>query len=283
MDPGVHFKERKPALYSFITNCTTCINEIYVKLLKTKTMLEALNFSIIDSDQLVPFGKNILGLFVDYDLEKNLYAAAPFVKKARNAYTNFSLAYERDLKNPFTIALSKSNTARGKAFLGFKNFVIAYTNSDEDTIQEAASRLQRVIERHGWRAAHLGYQSQTSAITKMINEINHLYLADVTLIGATYWFNKLVSTEQAFEDTEKAKATQPPSTMPTIAETRPVLEDGLRVLTSTIDNQYNVNTADTVLAQYVSSINEYIVTTMTIARAAETRDENDKKEETPKA
>jgi hypothetical protein len=242
-------------------------------------MLEAINFSLIGSDQLVPFGKNLLGLFVDFDLEKNLYAAGPFVKKARTAYTNYCQAYERDLKNPFTVALKKMNAARGNAFLGLKHFTIAYTYSDDASVSDGANRLVRVIERHGWRAAAMGYQNQTSAITKMINEINHLYLADITLIGATAWFNKLVTTETAFENTEKARATQPPSSVPTLTETRPVLESALRVLMTTIDNQYNENPADAVLAGYISSINEYITTTMTIARAAETREENEKKEE----
>lgn len=245
-------------------------------------MLEALSLSIIGSDHLVPFGKNVLGLFTDFDLVKNPYAIGPFVKKGRDAYSNYCLAYERDLKDPFTIALKEVNTARGKAFLGFKSFIISFSHSDEEPISEAANRLLRVIERHGWRASSMGYQSQTSAVTKMINEINHLYLPDITLIGATYWFNKLVSTETAFENTEKARATAPPSPLPTITETRPVLENALRVLITSVDNQFTEAPTDAVLAGYVSSINEYITTTMTIARAAETREENDKKEDTPK-
>jgi hypothetical protein len=246
-------------------------------------MLEGLSFSIVSSDQMVPLGKSVLGVFTDFDLVKNPYAIGPFVKKGRDTYSNFCLAYERDLKDPFTIALKESNTARGKAFLGFKSFIISYTNSDEAPISEAANRLLRVIERHGWRASSMGYQNQTSAVTKMINEINHLHTTDVTSIGATYWFNKLVSTETAFESTEKERATQPPSTLPTITDTRPVLENALRVLITSVDNQYNEAPTDAVLAGYVSSINEYITTTMTIARAAETREENDKKEEPPKA
>lgn len=246
-------------------------------------MLEAINFSIISSDLLVPFGKNIIGVFADFDLVKNPYALGPFVKKGREAYSNFGLAYERDLKNPFTIALQESNTARGRAFLGFKSFIISFTNSDEAPVCDAATRLLRVIERHGWLASSMGYQDQSSALTKMINEINHLHMADVTLIGATYWFNKLESTETAFENTIKARASQPPSAFPTITDTRPVLENALRVLITSVDNQFNEAPTDTVLAQYVSSINEYITTTMTIARAAETREENEKKEEPPKA
>lgn len=238
-------------------------------------MLEAYNFSMIDSEQLIPFGADIIGIFDDFDYQNDKYALGPFVKRAIKAHDNYGKAYERDLINPFTQKLMGKHEKRKNSFNGFKSYVVSCTFDDDAAISAAAKRLRRIIAKHGWRASSLGYLDHSSAINRMTKEINDLYLPDVALIGATNWFNKLIAAQEGFEAESKAKSTQPPSTLPTLGDTRPELEKALRKLFTMVDNHYEENTSDTVLAGYLSSINEYISAIMSIARAAETREENE--------
>lgn len=242
-------------------------------------MLNSLNFSIVESNQLLNFGKGITSLFVNFNAAQDKYTLAPFVKKALNAYTDFGKAYERDLKNPFTIELSIADAKRDAAFNGFRDYTVAYSHSDEAEIKAAADRIIAVIMKHGFSAAYFGYKAETAALTKIMNELKDIYMSDIQLLNASQWFDKLVTTQAFFDDLQKKSASQPPSGLPTIVETRPKMVNALRKLMNMVDNHYTENPTDAELAGYVNSMNELITLTMTTARAAQTRSENKKLED----
>jgi hypothetical protein len=240
-------------------------------------MLAPLNYSLIESNQLLTLGKGIKSLFIDYDKSNDPYLLYPFVLKVMNRFDEYSLAYERESKSPYTAKLLDSDRKRDSAFFGYRNYVEACSHSEDVSIQEAANRLLDVIEKHGWGAAYMGYKAETAALTKIINETKNLFMSDVDLIEATKWFNNIVLRETEFEEVQKSSATSQPSGLPTLVETRPRLIDAMRKLFSMVDNHATETTGDTKLALYLKAINEYITITMTTARAAETRDQNRKK------
>lgn len=239
-------------------------------------MLDALNYSLIESNQLLTFGKSVTSLFDGFDAAADTYALAPFVSRAANAYNGYSKAYERELRNPFTGEIAQGDAVRDSALLGFRSFVVANIHSNVAAESAAAERIVSVITKHGWRAAHFGYKAETAAITKIINEINSLHMADIKLLGAEKWFNRLADSQAAFEAIQKRSDTREPSGLPTLSDTRPQLVTALRRLLWMIDNHYTENATDSRLAGYVSALNEIIGNTMSLARANQTRDENKK-------
>lgn len=239
-------------------------------------MLLALNYGLIDSNQLLTLGKSINGIFSSFDPSKDPYVLAPFVTRAAQSYKLYSQAYEREAKNPYTKLLEGADKVRDSSFFGYRDYVGSCIYSEEVNVQEAARRLVEVIYKHGWGAAYFGYKAETAALTKIINETRDYFLADVELVGAMTRFQHLEQKEIAFEEVQKSSATRPTQGLPTLVEARPKLIDALRKLINMVDNHYSANPSDTVLMGYVKALNELINLTMSTARAAETREKNKK-------
>jgi len=242
-----------------------------------KIMLQSVNYGLIESNQLLTLGKSVIGVFSTFDPKNDPHVLAPFVSLCTNGYKLYSQAYEREHKNPFTQELLKGDKRRDCSFWGYRDYVSSCTNSEEDNIKDAAIRLLNIIIKHGWGAAYFGYKAQTAALTKIINETRDFYMSDVELIAAKTRFDLMVTRQEDFEELQKSSVTRPPSNLPTLVEARPKLIDGLRKLLTMVDNHYSTSPTDVVLAGYVKALNELIVLTMTTARAAQTRDENKKK------
>lgn len=245
-------------------------------------MIEVLNYSLIESTELLTLGKGVNNIFVDFDVEDGNIALIPFVKFLRSSYLDYSKAYEREATNPYTTKLEGANNLRGNAFLCFRSYILSCTFNEAATEVEAAKRIIRVIVKHGWSSASFGYKKETAAITNITNEIKDFYMSDIQLLVATSRFDRLVTRETGFESVQKESVTQPPSDLPTITDTRPKMIDALRKLFTTIDNLHSVDSTDTVMEGYVNSLSELITLTMSTARSNKTRKENDEKEEDPK-
>jgi hypothetical protein len=231
---------------------------------------------MLEGSQLLTFGKSAISLFSDFDAATDSYALKPFVSKASNAYLDYSKAYEREAKNPFTAKLMVCDDLRDSAYLNFRNYIVSWIHSEETDKAEAAHRLMDILGKHGWGAHNFGYKAQTASITKMVNEITDLNMADVQLIDATARFETLKKREEDFEAMQKSSVTRPDDNLPTLLEVRPKLIEALRKLFNIVDYHSAENPADTKLSGYVKALNELITLTMSSARAARTREENKK-------
>jgi hypothetical protein len=240
-------------------------------------MLQTLNYGIIESDQLLTFGKSIVAIFSGFDPAQDPYVLAPFVTAANNSYKLYSQAYERELKNPFTEKLDIADKKRDGAFYCYRDFVASFLYDEDDDLAQAAKRLTSIIYKHGWGAAYFGFKAETAALTNIINETKDFNMADVQLLGANNRFVLLQTRESEFENLQKESVNRPDQGLPTITGSRPVLVAALRKLMNMVDNHYSTSPDDAVLAGYMKAINETITLTMTTARAAETRAENKKK------
>ncbi len=241
-------------------------------------MIDALNYRLIESDQLLTFGKAFNQIFAGFDETRDPYILAPFVKRCVTTYTEFSKAFEREATNPFTGKLRGADSQRDGAFLGYRSFIESCTHDDDSVVKEAAVRLLAVIVKHGWSAHSFGYKKQTAAITKIINETRDFYLADVQTAGATAKFNLMETRQTAFEKLQNDSVTREPSGLPTLLETRPNVIFAIRKLINVVDCHYSEKPDDEQLKGYVNAINELITLTMSTARAAQTREENQKKD-----
>lgn len=241
-------------------------------------MMNSVNYSLIESDELLTFGKGITGLFSNFNPATDTYVLRPFVTRATNATAYYATAYERDLTNPYTVKLINADRLRDGAYYYFRDFTASFLTSEVEEEKEAALRLTRIMKKHGWQAANYGYKKETAAFTKMTNEINSTAKEDLQTLGATARFEKWVTREAEFEALQESSVSQPPSGLPTVLEARPKLIEALRRLMGQVDAHYAENPTDSTLAGYLNAINELITLTMTTARANQTRDENKKKD-----
>jgi hypothetical protein len=239
--------------------------------------MNQVNFSLIESDQLLTYGKGIIGLFSNFDPATDNYLLRPFVTRALSVYNDYAKAYERELKNPYTEKLKDADKLRDGSFYYFRDFVASFNTSEVNEEKEASLRVTNILEKHGWQAVNYGYKKETAAFTKMINEIKDFSMDALQLLGATARFDKWVARETEFENIQKSSVTRTPSGLPTLVETRPKLIVALRRLMGQVEAHYAENPDDSTLAGYMKAINDLITLTMTTARAAETRQENKKK------
>jgi hypothetical protein len=243
-------------------------------------MLEAVNYSMIESDQLLTFGEKITGVFSNFNAQADAYTLAPFVSKMIKAQDEYSKAYERDSKNPYTLQLVAADRKRDGSFLAFRNYAVACSHrAGGEGWNQASDRIIAVISKHGWRAYSFGYKAQTAAIIKIVNEVRDFYMADITLLGANEWFDQMAADEEAFDALQKQSDTRTPSGLPMLVNTRPVLVAAVRNLLNLIDAHYTAAPDDATLTGYVNALNEIITSTMSLARANQTRSENQKKKD----
>lgn len=245
-------------------------------------MLDSVNYGMIPSDQLLTFGKSVTGVFGSFDPQQDPYVLKLFITGARGAYSEYVTAYERDAKDPYTILINSSDKVRDRSFFGYRFYLESCTFSENADEAAAANRLLDIVIKHGWGAAYMGFKKETAALVKMITETKDFNMADVTLINATSRYNLLVTRQADFEKVYQDSVTRNPSSLPLLTNARPKLENALRILLNMVDAHYSQNTTDAVLAGYVNALNAIITHTMAAARAAQTREENEKEEE-PKA
>jgi hypothetical protein len=234
---------------------------------------------MIPSDQLLTFGKSVTDVFKTFDPTKDPYVLALFVAGAKDAYTEYVTAYERDEKDPYTVLINASDKIRDRGFFGYRFYLESCTFSENAEEAAAANRLLDIVIKHGWGAAYMGFKKETSALIKMITETKDFNMADVTLINATSRYNLLVTRQADFEKVYNDSITRNPSSLPLLTHARPKLENALRTLLNIVDCHYSQNQNDVVLTGYVNAINQIITHTMAVARATQTREENEKKEE----
>lgn len=246
-------------------------------------MLDSFNLAMLQSNELLTFAQRAVGIFNNNETNTR-YGLAPFVTRTISAYGNFSKAFERESKNPFTDDLALADAERDVSFVGFRNYIVACSHRNTAGWNEAATRILEILRKHGWRAASFGYKAETAALTNVIDEVKTKCSADLALLSASEWFAQLETAQAAFEQVQSASVNRDTTNEgPTIRDTRPVLTQALRALLTITDLQFSAAPDDAILKTYVNALNELITVTMTSARANATRQENEKKKQTTPA
>jgi hypothetical protein len=237
-------------------------------------MLESVNYSILRSNELLPFGQRIVSIFNELKEDDPFYS---FYKRTSDALLAFSKSFEREHKKPFTKELAEKNNLRKTAFFGFRDYIVACTSHWNPLWVTAANKIAEVIRKHNWTLSGKGYKSITAVFTNITGELKDKCQPELTLILAMEWLGNLESKQNGFEGVQKQSLTRVTGNEPTIMETRPKLISAIKELFALVDLKYSDSPGDEKLKGYVNALNELILITMSPARANVTRQSNKKK------
>ena len=234
-------------------------------------MIYSVNFSLLDTNGLFTFGHRTINVFQGVDLTGT--GIETFFQQTQTNFNLYDKAVARESKNAYTELLIQKDNDRDEAFLGFREYIVACGHRVNPAWREAATRIVNSIQRYGWSASSLGYIDETAAIKNLIGELDAKYSDDITLLNAGEWLAELKTSQQNFETTFSEKVSQPPSNIPTLKDTRPLLIGSLRSLFTMIDLQFQ-STGNPVLESLINQINNVIEVSRAAARAAATRKNN---------
>jgi hypothetical protein len=142
--------------------------------------------------------------------------------------------------NPYTDLLKNDDYFRDETHVGGRDVAQAMTHWVFDTEkQEAATRLVKIFERHGWSLQTYGYQKQSSATNSLIDEMSEPEnQKDLATCDLTVWFGAEVKSQRKFETTFNSKAEH----------------EGNKASAVKREAQVPVNEAITKLVTYVNSV-----------------------------
>ena len=238
-------------------------------------MIDSMNVTLLQSDDLLTFGQRSVGIFSEVPKEK--HALSSFVSKALVAEENYSKAFERESKNPYTPKLFEKDFVRDNRFYGFRYYVESFSFHPDVQIAEASNKILDIIRKHGWTAPSLSYKAQTAAVTKIISELKSKCWPEIDLVNAKDWFGFMETSQNDFEAVQKESVQNTKNNGPTLLETRSVMVKCIKDLFKMADLKLTEEPNSEEYKAYVSAINELISITMTTARANATRQANKKK------
>lgn len=234
--------------------------------------MKELSFSIVSHEGIYTFTHTLLGFMEPHDL--TTFGLVPFKTKVEAAFAEFDKSLKRDMKDSFTDDLEAADAARDDRHIGFRMYVEAAGYRASADWQAASERIMEVIRRYGTDAWRKGYATESAAINNLLGDLAEEPLAtDVATIEANSWKGELEQAQQAFEAIYEERLKQEKEDIMPIRSSRKALVEALRNLLSMMELQQQVNNNEP-LTSIISSTDELIGTTMTTARAEQTRKAN---------
>jgi hypothetical protein len=133
-------------------------------------------------EQLTPASLNIDALHPRYQL----------------CFANETEALDNMRKNSISDALCEKDQHRDKKLRGLKSFIESTLTLDDDSLVQAAMRLNALIKFYG-NVAKKPYNEETGALHSMIKDFRGKYADDVNTITATSFVNSLDESNTSFE------------------------------------------------------------------------------------
>jgi hypothetical protein len=232
-------------------------------------------YSILDSSELYASATRIYPILnAGLTTDKYITNSLPFLQ---SGLTDMEKALGKNLKSSFTSVLLEKNKARNEAFLGFRDFVSAYTHSSNATKKLAAINLQTIVHTTGNTIYKLGKADETTQMNALITALKVTEPAQwIQTIGAADWFTEVQTSELAFETENTAKAnTESTINYPLLNNSKAQVVTWLTSILSYVDS--NTTHDSKTFTPVVKAIDEVITDIVTIARARITREENEKK------
>ncbi len=242
-------------------------------------MIASLNFSLFPSDELFTFAKG--SLTIVETKKDQATGLVPFFDKASQVLVLYQSALEREKKNPFTRLLAEKDSLRDAAFMAFRTYIEAASYRATPGWAAAATKILEIVRRHGWSAAALGYKAETAVITNIVSELRNKCADELALLGVAGWLDELDAAQQDFNGVFHESVVAAPNGEPTVWEVRPQLTAALKSLFSMISLLQSATPTES-LASLETALNELIVRSLATVKAADTREENQKKEEAQK-
>ncbi len=231
--------------------------------------MDYINFGLFTSSGLHFYSDSLLTLIGSKDPET--MGVKYFYDIAVTRATNFNAALFRCDLNKHTKLVSEANTARGKCFVAFRDYVEACATMDGEDAKAASAELLVVINQYGDALCRQGYKEQTSSLDVLIDVLSSIYYEGLLrIIDGVGWYERLKTAAQAFKDAFQLRIDNSVDDTPTIEETRKPLTSSIRKL---VDRMILLNeeTPTAELSELLEEIDNLSILAMTSARAARTR------------
>ncbi len=179
-----------------------------------------------------------------------------------------------------TKEIAEKDNARDIAFIAFRDYCKAFSNMPDPTQAAAAGKLTELIRKLGWTLYSEGYTEQTASLQGLFEALEKPeYAQAVTTINADSLVANMKTNHAAFEDAValKAQATASQDEIPPASECKQRMNRYLKPLLYYIGLMGDVDSAN--YANINAKITEAIEDIMTVARARQTRKENQQAEQ----
>ncbi len=233
--------------------------------------------TILTTEELYTFAERFKKLLQDSGLTDDFIVR--FLPILIDDIIKLSNVIKRYAKSAYTKKVSEKDGRRDKAFVGFRDYIDAFTHSMEEEKAKAALYLKGIITRRGNTLHRLGDVAETAELRVLFQEMDTPEAqAAIEIIDALIWYNTLKDEQLGFEDLYMEKVdTESKTELP---ETRIIRKDISRTLHLFIDYIYlhSIHFPDAYRSIAVKT-DELITDIVTIAKARQTRKENKKTEE----
>jgi hypothetical protein len=206
--------------------------------------------------------------------------SVPVCGKLKGGLTDMEKALGRALNSEFTSVLKEDDTGRDHSFIGLRDHVSAFTHHKDTAKAAAAKSLAVIIANAGNSLYSLGNAAETTKLNTLIVNLStpESKLALET-IGATEWFNELVSDQKKFEETYQEKTdVEGAINYPLLKNAKLIVLKNVRALLSYVETNSSMNVSPYPTLE--EKLDEIITDILTIAHARITREENEKKNAT---
>lgn len=194
--------------------------------------------------------------------------------KITNATAQLSEAIGRNKKQTYTQQLNVNDEARDKAFIGFRDYVKAFTHLPDPTKQSAAYQLYEIISQVGWSLYGEGYVAESALLNALFTELDKgEHQQAIETIGALEWYQNLKESNATFESTYRLKVESEAERETTMVGE--IKRDLAKFINPLIDYIYlNAELIEGNFSTVAGQLDELISSVMSIARARQTRKEN---------
>lgn len=190
---------------------------------------------------------------------------------------NLKNARDINRKSKYTPELQKRKEIRNDAFSGLKEYCKAcFKKHKTEAYHKAAAALHTILKQYSTIILNKGYNEQTDTIHRLLNELSEMK-SQIQTINAKEWVEDLINAQEEFENFYHQKVDQEiDEDFPQVSEMMNSLKKHLHTLLMCLDIVEELRPKK--LADIGPKINEFIIDTMTIARARKTRKGNVKDE-----
>lgn len=159
-------------------------------------------------------------------------------------------------RSAITDDIAAADAMRDRTFRGLRDTVKSAANHFLVEKQEAASRIQIVLDHYG-DLARKNYDEETAAISSFIADLAERS-ADVNLLGLSEWVTELQANNEAFDALKKTRYTEEAGkTQLRMKQVRRLVDDAYKTISTRIDALVIVNGAEAYEA-YINELNQRI-------------------------
>jgi hypothetical protein len=231
--------------------------------------MQKIHFSYLKPEEILAFWYRLLALLQSLIPDDDYLAA--IYNRLEEIAGKLSAALGVIRGSKYTIMLAERDGKRDQLFVGFRDYVNAFTYHFDELIVQAARLLQALIEVRGVTLYKYSYAAETSQLNGLFEDLKNPEAQQaIALIKAEFWVEALQQAQQDFEALYQQKvATEAGQDLPQINESKQELIRNLDRLLIYIESQAEIKAEK--YQPVVKKIDEVIADMMSSARARKSK------------